>query len=155
MPHGDLYLLALTDTSLSLGVEVFLDQSSVLGIILVHLAGLHVFHLGMVDKLLDFDVVTTDEEDTLDVEIRLLTNHAESSERVLLEALKSLYEPFEQVLELVANLTLVSILVVVEEPEGPAGVVDLLHHRIGVSLSIGLQVDEEGLKVVDDKRSWR
>ena len=148
LDHLDLGTIGL---SLLLGSKVFLDLLQVASVVEVHLAGLHVLELWVVLKLLNIDGVTTDEKYTLDLKVWLFAEHAEFSERVLLETLKSLHETLEQVLELVGNPTLLTDLLVVEEPEGPAFVIDQAHHLLVTIVHLVWQVDEEGLEVVDDE----
>jgi hypothetical protein len=63
------------------------------------------------------DFVTTDQEDTLDLKARLFTEHANLSEGVLSESFESLNETLEKVLEHILNLTFLTDLLVVKEPE--------------------------------------
>lgn len=116
MPHGNLDLGAVTLT-LVFGAEVLFNLVQVTSIAEVQLAGLHVLELWVVLELLNINRVATDEKYTLDLKVWLFAEHAEFTEGVLLEALKSLNETFEQVLELVGNPAFLTDLLVVEEPE--------------------------------------
>ena len=124
MPGRDLNLHAIAVCITVPGAEVCLDLGNISGIVQVHLASLHVFELRMIDELLADDL-TTDEENTLDLEGWFITEHADLTEGVLSEAFKSLDETFKKVLEHVLNLTFLANLFVVEEPEGPTLTIDL------------------------------
>ena len=150
VPHGDLHFHAVALLIVDRGEEL-LDLFLVASVLDVQLAGLHVLHLWVVLELLHVDVAATDEKHTLDLEAGLLAEHGELAEGVLLEALQSLDEAFEQVLELVANLAFLTELVVVEEPEGPACMINQVHHLRVAVLHFVLQVDEKCLEVIDDK----
>ena len=154
VPHGYLHFQAVA-LAIFGRAEVFLDLFLVASVLDIQLASLHVLHLWVILELLHVNVVATDEEHALDLEVWLLAEHAHFTEGVLLEAFKSLNETLEQVLELVGNLALLSELVVVKEPEGPACMVDQVHHLRVAVVHLVLQVDEERLEVVDDELGWR
>ena len=145
MPHGHLDLLASAVLSL-FGAEELSHDGLVGDAGPVHGAGLHVLPLGMVDELLGHDVAAG-EQDTLDLEVGLLTGHADAAEGVLAVAVKSLDETFEQVLELVGDLTLIAELVVVDVVEGEALLAGLLEHLVDTSTLLVGVVDHEGLEV--------
>lgn len=121
----------------------------------VHLAGLHVFELGMVDQLLA-NHLSSDKEDSHDLKVWLLAEHADLSERVLFEAFEPLNETFEQVGEFVLDLTLVTKFLVVEPPDGEALLVHLFHPFYVTFTLLVRVVHEEGLEVVNIKcRGWQ
>ena len=91
MPHRDLNFHAITVGIAILGAEVSFDLGDIGSVIQVHLASLHVLELWMVDQLLA-DNLTTNEEDSLNFEARLITKHANFAEGVLSEAFESLDE---------------------------------------------------------------
>lgn len=148
VPGRDCALEAVDLTFTGLGGEEISDKNEILGFTQVELAGLHVLELGMVDELLSDDL-TSDKEDTLDLKTGLFTEHANLTERVLLEALKSGDETLKEVLEHVLNGSFLADLLVVEVPEGPSFAVNLGHHAfVTFGLLVG-DIDEVGLEVVD------
>ena len=130
MPHGNLHWHAINWISTVLRGEEISDEDHVGGVTVIQLLWLHVLHLWMVQELLHFDVVAANEHNTLYFKRRLLAEHAELTERPLLEALKPLDEAFEQVLEFVAYLSLLAEFVIMKEPEGPALTIDLLEELL-------------------------
>ena len=145
MPHGHLAELAV-DHTLLLGAHVLSDEGHVGVVGPVQLAGLHVFPLGMIDELLG-DAFATHEKDTLDLKIGLVLGHADSTEGVLSEAIKSLDETFKHVLEHVHNLAFSADLVVVHEPPAEAVLALLLEHLVDSNTLLVGVVDEESLEV--------
>ena len=145
MPHGHLAELAV-DHTLLLGAHVLSDEGHVGVVGPVQLAGLHVFPLGMIDELLG-DAFATHKKDTLDLKIGLVLGHADSTEGVLSEAIKSLDETFKHVLEHVHNLAFSADLVVVYEPPTEAVLALLLEHLIDSDTLLVGVIDEESLKV--------
>jgi len=150
VPHGHSGSLTIALTILN-GGEVLSDLLLVASVSNVHLAGLHVLELWVILELVNIDGLSTDEENTLDVVAALFSEHAELSEGVLLEALKSLNETFKHVLEHVSDLAFCADLLVMKVPEGPTGVIDHLHHDVVTSASLILVVNEQSLEVVDDE----
>ena len=125
MPHREFYLQAVDELCLViLGREELAEQLVVLGVIEAHFAGLHVLPLRVVEALLGHDLAT-DEQHALNLEIGLLAEHANLTEGELSEGFEPLQETFEEVLELVSDLALLTELVIVEEPEGPALTIEL------------------------------
>ena len=125
MPHRELDLHAVDGLFLlGLGREELTKQSFVVGVFEAHLAGLHVLPLRVIDALLGDDLAT-DKQHTLDLEVGLFVEHANLTEGELSEGFKPLEETFEEVLELVCNLALLTEFVIVEEPEGPARTIEL------------------------------
>ena len=146
MPAGGVDRHAI-DGTLAIGRgEGLSDELDIGGVAEIHLAGTHVLELGMVVALLRNDL-TTDEEDTIDLKVGLSTEHADLSESVLSEVIKSLHETLKQVSELVLDLTLVSVSLVVEPPEGVSFAIDLLHELLVALASLVGVVHEEGLEV--------
>ena len=105
----------------------------------------------MVLKLLHVDVVAADEQYALDIKRGLLAEHAELSKRILLETLKSLEEPFEQILEFVAYLALFADFVIMKEPEGPSFAINLLEHLLVADASLIWAIHKESLEVIDSE----
>ena len=112
----------------------------------VHLAGLHVLKLGVIDQLLG-DTLASDKHDTHKLEIWLVSEHEELAERVLSEVFESLDETFKEVLEHVANLTLFAHLFIVEEPKSVAFFVNLSHELVETHTLLVGTVDEESFEV--------
>jgi len=120
----------------------------------VELAWLHVLELRMVVALLRDDL-TTDEQDTGNLEVGLLTKHAHLTEGVLAEVIETLKEAFKKVHELVLNLTLLAELLVVKKPEGVALKIDLSHELLPALTSLVGVVNVEGLEVEEIEVSRR
>ena len=147
MPHRELDLHAVDGLCLlSLGREELTKQSFVVGVGEAHLAGLHVLPLRVIDALLGYDLAT-DKQHALDLEARLFVEHANLTEGELSEGLKSLEETFEEVLELVSNLTFLTELVIVEEPECPAFTIELSQELIEAFSLLVRNINEVGLEV--------
>ena len=155
MPHRELDFHAVDGLFLlGLGREELTKQSFVVGVFEAHLAGLHVLPLRVIDALLGDDLAT-DKQHTLDLEIRLFVEHANLTEGELSEGFKSLEETFEQVLELVANLTFLTELVVVEEPECPALAIKLSQELIEAFSLLVRHIDVVSLEVEEVEAGGR
>ena len=155
MPHRELDFHAVDGLFLlGLGREELTKQSFVVGVFEAHLAGLHVLPLRVIDALLGDDLAT-DKQHTLDLEIRLFVEHANLTEGELSEGFKSLEETFEQVLELVANLTFLTELVVVEEPECPALAIKLSQELIEAFALLVRHIDVVSLEVEEVEAGGR
>jgi len=147
VPHRELDLHAVDGLFLlSLGREELTKQSFVVGVGEAHLAGLHVLPLRVIDALLGDDLAT-DKQHTLDLEVGLFAEHANLTEGELSEGFKSLEETFEQVLELVCDLSFLTELVVVEPPECPALTIKLSQELIKAFSLLVRHIDEVGLEV--------
>ena len=146
VPHGDSDWESHGSASHVLGGEE-VSGKVLIGLNLhVELAWLHVLELRMVVALLRDDL-TTDEQDTGNFEVGLLTKHAHLTEGVLAEVIKTLKEALKKVHELILNLTLLTELLVVQEPEGVALKIDLFHELLPALASLVGVVDVEGLEV--------
>ena len=147
MPHRELDFHAVDGLFLlGLGREELTKQSFVVGVFEAHLAGLHVLPLRVIDALLGDDLAT-DKQHTLDLEIRLFVEHANLTEGELSEGFKPLEETFEEVLELVSDLTFLAELVIVEEPECVSFWVELFLKSLHTSSTLILVVDHQSLEV--------
>ena len=112
----------------------------------VHLAGLHVLKLGVIDQLLG-DTLASDKHDTHKLKVWLVSEHKELAKRVLSEVFESLNEALKKILEHIANLTLFANLLIVEEPESVTFFVNLFH-ELGVTYTLLVgTVDEESFEV--------
>ena len=155
MPHRELDFHAVDGLFLlSLGREELTKQSFVVGVGEAHLAGLHVLPLRVIDALLGDDLAT-DKQHTLDLEVGLFAEHANLTEGELSEGFKSLEETFEQVLELVCDLSFLTELVVVEPPECPALTIKLSQELIKAFSLLIRHIDVVGLEVEEVEASGR
>merc|ERR1711957_1047353 len=121
----------------------------------VELLLLEVLELGVVVHEFG-DLLASEHEDSLDVEVGLFSKHEDASERVSGElGVNALHEATEHVGEHELDLSLVAVLLVFDPPPG-VSVVELLalEHLLGLGHAdtgtIGL-VDEEGLVAVEVK----
>ena len=147
MPHRELDFHAVDGLFLlSLGREELTKQSFVVGVGEAHLAGLHVLPLRVIEALLGDDLAT-DKQHALDLKIGLFVEHANLTEGELSEGFEPLEETFEEVLELVSNLALLSEFVIVEEPEGPAFTIKLTQEFIKAFSLFVRHIDKISLEV--------
>ena len=154
MPHGDLDGEAHSGASVVLGGEE-VSGEVVVGLVLhVQLAGAHILELRVVDALLRNDLAT-DEEDTSDLEVGHLTEHAHLTEGVLTEAIETLHEALKKVGEDVVDLSLLADLLVVEMPEGVALQIDHLHESLPAGASLVGVVHVECLEVEEIEGAGR
>jgi len=100
-----------------------------------------------------WDDSATHAPDTLDFERWLLAGDAHASEGMFAEGVESLKETLEQVLSLIHDLTLALVLIVLQEPESIALLVEDLKELIDTSTSLIWVIDEEGLEV--EEVPWR
>ena len=124
----------------------FADELEVFLVVEVELAVMVVLKLGMVDELLR-NLLASEAPHALDFEIGLFAEHKLTGEGVFSEVVKSLQETSVQVLEDVLDLALVSVLVVVKEPEGVADGIVLLFELLHASVGNVLVVHHESLEV--------
>ena len=116
VPHGHGNRQSHGGARAILRCEEVSDKDDISGILDVKFPWIAVLELRMIDALLRDDLAT-DQENTSDLKIWHSPKHAHLAKGVLSEAVKSLHETFEQVLELVLNLALFAELLVVQEPE--------------------------------------
>ena len=115
MPHDRLGFHSVDHFAL-LGSPESSEECNVCGIVQVHPALLVVLELWVVNGFLG-NGGASEEPDTLDFEVGLLTKDDVSGESVLSELVESLEETLAEVLSLVEDLALSLVLVVVEEPD--------------------------------------
>lgn len=101
--------IALTTFS---GAEELADQLDIVGIVQVKFAVLVVLKLWVVMGLLRDDG-STEEENTFNFEVWLISKHAHSCKRVLSEVFKSLDKTFNEILSLPEDFTLAFVFIVV------------------------------------------
>ena len=154
MPHGGVDGEAHGGASAVLGAEELSAELLVSLVGHVHLAGAHVLELRVVNALLRNDLAT-DEEDTSDLEGWLSAEHADLTEGVLAEVVKTLKETFEEVSKLILDGTLVANLLVVEEPEGVALKIDLFHELVEALARLIGDVDVVSLEVEEIEGAGR
>ena len=154
MPHGGVDGEAHGGASAVLGAEELSAELLVSLVGHVHFAGAHVLELRVVNALLRNDLAT-DEEDTSNLEGWLSAEHADLTEGVLAEVVKTLKETFEEVSKLILDGTLVANLLVVEEPEGVALKIDLVHELIEALARLIGDVDVISLEVEEIEGAGR
>lgn len=154
MPHGHRDGQSHGGAFAILGGKEVSDKGEISVVFDVEFPWIAELELRMVDALLRDDLAS-DQENTSDLKIGDCPEHAHLAEGVLSEAVKPLHETFEQILELVLNLTLLAELLIVQEPEGVALDVNISHH-LGVTFAylVGY-VDEVGLEVVEVEGAGR
>ena len=154
MPHGGVDGEAHGGASAVLGAEELSAELLVSLVGHVHFAGAHVLELRVVNALLRNDLAS-DEEDTSDLEGWLSAEHADLTEGMLAEVVKTLKETFEEVSKLILDGTLVANLLVVEEPEGVALKIDLVHELIEALARLIGDVDVVSLEVEEIEGAGR
>ena len=154
MPHGGVDGEAHGGASAVLRAEELSAELLVSLVGHVHFAGAHVLELRVVNALLRNDLAS-DEEDTSDLEGWLSAEHADLTEGVLAEVVKTLKETFEEVSKLILDGTLVANLLVVEEPEGVALKIDLVHELIEALARLIGDVDVISLEVEEIEGAGR
>ena len=154
MPHGGVDGEAHGGASAVLRAEELSAELLVSLVGHVHFAGAHVLELRVVNALLRNDLAT-DEEDTSNLEGWLSAEHADLTEGVLAEVVKTLKETFEEVSKLILDGTLVANLLVVEEPEGVALKIDLVHELIEALARLIGDVDVISLEVEEIEGAGR
>lgn len=146
MPHDRLNGSAVGLRFADFCTPEFSDELEIFLVVEVHLACLVVLVLWMVNHFC-WDFLSSEAPDALNVKFWLVSDDAHSCESVLSEVVESLEEALHQVFSLVEDLTFVSVLVVVEEPERVAFWVVLLLQGSHTASSLVLVVDHESLEV--------
>jgi len=101
-----------------------------------------------------WDLLSSEEPDTLDLELWFLTEDSLSSEGIFGSVFSSVQETVHQVVGNVFLVSLTFIDVVMEMPERPAIPIEHFVPGINTFSAHILMVDEEGLEVIEVERSW-
>jgi len=91
---------------------------------------------------------------TIDLEVRGLTENAMSGKAELIGRFGSAKETIHKVVGDVFFLTLTFVDIIFELPEGPTVPINLLVHLVDTNSLLIRVIDEEGFEVIEDKVSW-
>jgi len=154
MPRNGLDRSAVGDLAYSTAPELA-DDLDILSIVEAERALLVVLKLRVVDALLR-NGEAAPHKDTLNLEVWLLAGHAHTSKGILVKLLKALQEALEKVFSLVHDLAFALVLFILQEPHGPALLVELLDEFIDTAVGLVGVVHEKCLEVVEIKlRLWQ